>query len=109
MNRLPQLATISDLRNNHLGVFALLEKGPVVLVNRTQPQGILLYPDPQRAIPGVGGQARHPGKCYLPPAPGRAGHAKLEVTAVDHLVLARTLSLHHRHAARSALVGARPA
>jgi PHD/YefM family antitoxin component YafN of YafNO toxin-antitoxin module len=44
MNRLPQMATISDLRNNHLGVFALLDKGPVVLVNRTQPQGILLSP-----------------------------------------------------------------
>lgn len=45
MNRLPQLASVSDLRNNHLGVFALLAKGPVVLVNRTQPQGILLSPE----------------------------------------------------------------
>lgn len=45
MNRLPQLASVSDLRNNHLGVFALLEKGPVVLVNRTQPQGILISPE----------------------------------------------------------------
>lgn len=44
MNRLPQMASISDLRNNHLGVFALLATGPVVLVNRTQPQGILLSP-----------------------------------------------------------------
>ncbi|MEZ4860924.1 MAG: hypothetical protein R3C14_06435 [Caldilineaceae bacterium] len=38
------MASISDLRNNHLEVFARLEKGPVVLVNRTQPQGILLSP-----------------------------------------------------------------
>lgn len=44
MKRLPQMASISDLRNNHLEVFARLEKGPVVLVNRTQPQGILLSP-----------------------------------------------------------------
>ena len=44
MNRLPQFAGISDLRNKHLEVFAQLADGPVVLLNRTQPQGILLSP-----------------------------------------------------------------
>ncbi len=50
MNRLPQLASISDLRNNHLGVFAQLAEGPVVLLNRTQPQGILLSPEQWDAL-----------------------------------------------------------
>lgn len=44
MDRLPQLASISELRNNHLAVFAQLAEGPVVLLNRTEPQGILLSP-----------------------------------------------------------------
>lgn len=44
MNRLPQFASISELRNNHLAVFAQLTSGPVVLLNRTEPQGILLSP-----------------------------------------------------------------
>jgi PHD/YefM family antitoxin component YafN of YafNO toxin-antitoxin module len=44
MKRLPQFAGVSDLRNNHLAVFAQLADGPVVLLNRTQPQGILLSP-----------------------------------------------------------------
>ncbi len=44
MNRLPQFAGISELRNNHLAVFAQLVKGPVVLLNRTEPQGVLLSP-----------------------------------------------------------------
>ena len=44
MNRLPQFASVSELRNNHLAVFAQLSEGPVVLLNRTVPQGILLSP-----------------------------------------------------------------
>lgn len=44
MHKLPQMTSIAELRNNHLQVFARLEKGPVVINNRSQPVGVLLSP-----------------------------------------------------------------
>jgi len=44
MHKLPQMTSIAELRNNHLQVFALLEKGPVVINNRSQPVGVLVAP-----------------------------------------------------------------
>jgi len=44
MHKLPQMTSIAELRNNHLQVFALLEKGPVVINNRSQPVGVLVSP-----------------------------------------------------------------
>lgn len=44
MHKLPQMTSIAELRNNHLQVFALLEKGPVVINNRSQPVGVLISP-----------------------------------------------------------------
>lgn len=44
MSQLPQMASITGLRNDPLSVFARLETGPVVLVKHAQPQAILLSP-----------------------------------------------------------------
>jgi prevent-host-death family protein len=44
MNKLPQIANITDLRNSHLAVLAKLEKGPVVINSRSQPVGVLVSP-----------------------------------------------------------------
>lgn len=44
MDKVPTMTSIAELRNNHLQVFALLEKGPVVINNRSQPVGVLVSP-----------------------------------------------------------------
>lgn len=44
MNKLPQMANIADLRNNHLQVLVRLDKGPVVINSRSQPVGVLVQP-----------------------------------------------------------------
>ena len=44
MSKLPQMTSIAELRNNHLHVFSLLEHGPVVINNRSQPVGVLISP-----------------------------------------------------------------
>ena len=44
MNKLPQMVGIGELRNNHLEVLALLDKGPVVINSRSQPVGVLVHP-----------------------------------------------------------------
>ncbi|MFN8493878.1 MAG: type II toxin-antitoxin system prevent-host-death family antitoxin [Caldilineaceae bacterium] len=44
MHKLPQMTSIAELRNNHLRVFGLLEKGPVVINSRSQPVGVLVAP-----------------------------------------------------------------
>lgn len=44
MQKIPQMSSIADLRNNHLQVFAQLAQGPVVINNRSQPVGVLVDP-----------------------------------------------------------------
>jgi hypothetical protein len=39
MGHLPQMASITDLKQRHLEVLAMLENGPVVLASRNQPVG----------------------------------------------------------------------
>jgi prevent-host-death family protein len=50
MDKLPQVASISELRNKHLEVFKRLESGPVMLASRNQPQAVLVSPDQWDAI-----------------------------------------------------------
>lgn len=45
MQKVPQMTSIADLRNNHLHVFAQLANGPVVINNRSQPVGVLVDPE----------------------------------------------------------------
>jgi PHD/YefM family antitoxin component YafN of YafNO toxin-antitoxin module len=45
MNRIPQMASVSDLKNRHLEVLAKLEQGPVLLASRNQPTAVLLSPE----------------------------------------------------------------
>lgn len=45
MNQLPQMVPVSALKNKHLGVFRMAQKAPVVLINRSQPVGVLISPD----------------------------------------------------------------
>lgn len=44
MNKLPQMVGIGELRNNHLEVIGLLDKGPVVINSRSLPVGVLVHP-----------------------------------------------------------------
>jgi PHD/YefM family antitoxin component YafN of YafNO toxin-antitoxin module len=44
MYKLPQMTSIAELRNNHLHVFGLLAKGPVVINSRSLPVGVLVSP-----------------------------------------------------------------
>jgi len=44
MNTLPQMTSITDLKNRHLEVFAKLGMGPVVIAQRNQPAGVLVSP-----------------------------------------------------------------
>lgn len=50
MNTLPKMASISELRHNHLDVFAQLAGGPVVIANRNQPTAVLVSPEQWDAI-----------------------------------------------------------
>ena len=45
MERLPNMASISMLRNNYKGVFAQLTDGPVMIASRNQPAGVLISPE----------------------------------------------------------------
>lgn len=45
MQRLPQMVSVSDLKNRHLEVLAKLEHGPVVIASRNQPAAVLLSPE----------------------------------------------------------------
>lgn len=45
MNKLPQTATVADLRNNHLSVVARLENGPVVITSRGKIVAVVLSPE----------------------------------------------------------------
>lgn len=44
MNKLPQTASIADLRNSHRAVLEKLAKGPVVINSRSTPVGVLVSP-----------------------------------------------------------------
>ena len=44
MNKLPQTASIADLRNSHLAVLEKLVNGPVVINSRSTPVGVLISP-----------------------------------------------------------------
>jgi prevent-host-death family protein len=50
MNKLPQIASISDLRNKHLEILARLGQGPVILANRNEPVAVLISPTEWDAI-----------------------------------------------------------
>ena len=45
MNKLPQTASIADLRNHHLTVLKKLADGPVVINSRSAPVGVLVSPE----------------------------------------------------------------
>ncbi|MEZ4866105.1 MAG: type II toxin-antitoxin system prevent-host-death family antitoxin [Caldilineaceae bacterium] len=38
----PQIVPVSDLRMKHLEVFAMMDKGPVFLAQRSKPAGVLV-------------------------------------------------------------------
>lgn len=45
MQRLPQMVSVSDLKNRHLEVLSKLEQGPVVVASRNRPAAVLLSPE----------------------------------------------------------------
>ena len=45
MDRLPNMAAISTLRNDYKSVFSQLENGPVMIAARNQPAGVLVSPE----------------------------------------------------------------
>jgi len=42
MNPIPQIASISELQNDHLAIFNRLTVGPVILANRSEPQAVVV-------------------------------------------------------------------
>lgn len=50
MNRLPQLANVTELRNDYLALFAKLQNGPIVLAQRSKPAAVLVSPEQWDAI-----------------------------------------------------------
>jgi PHD/YefM family antitoxin component YafN of YafNO toxin-antitoxin module len=45
MNKMPQMASIADMRNDHLKVFAMLRNGPVLIASRSKPSAVILSPE----------------------------------------------------------------
>lgn len=45
MNRLPQMASVTDLRNDYLTLFAKLNDGPIILAQRSKPAAVLVSPE----------------------------------------------------------------
>jgi prevent-host-death family protein len=45
ISRIPQMVSVSDLKNHHLEVIAKLRQGPVLLASRNQPTAVLLSPE----------------------------------------------------------------
>lgn len=50
VNRLPQTAPISDMRNRQSDLLTMAEHGPVVLLSRSKPAAVLLSPELWDAI-----------------------------------------------------------
>lgn len=44
MNKLPQMASVADLKHRHLEVFARAAQGPVVVANRSKPAVVIVAP-----------------------------------------------------------------
>lgn len=44
MNKLPQMASVADIRNDHRKVFAMLDQGPVLISSRSKPVAVMLTP-----------------------------------------------------------------
>ena len=42
MIEVPQMATVAELRHNHLELFAKLAQGPVVIAQRSKPAAVLV-------------------------------------------------------------------
>ncbi len=42
MTEVPQMATVAELRHNHLEVFGKLAQGPVVIAQRSKPAAVLV-------------------------------------------------------------------
>ncbi len=42
MIAVPQMATVAELRHNHLELFSKLEQGPVVIAQRSKPAAVLV-------------------------------------------------------------------
>lgn len=45
MNRLPQMASVTELRNDYNTLFARLSAGPIVLAQRSKPAAVLVSPE----------------------------------------------------------------
>ncbi len=50
MNRLPQTATVSDIRHRHLEVMDKAKDGPVMLSSRGEPVAVIVSPQQWNAI-----------------------------------------------------------
>jgi prevent-host-death family protein len=42
MNNVPQIVPVTDLRLKHVQVFGMLDKGPVILAQRSRPAAVLV-------------------------------------------------------------------
>lgn len=44
MNRLPQMASVTDFRNNYVQLVEQLDNGPVILAQRSKPVAVVVSP-----------------------------------------------------------------
>jgi len=45
MNRVPQIASVTEFRNNHVAVLQKLGNGPVILAQHSQPVAVIVTPE----------------------------------------------------------------
>jgi PHD/YefM family antitoxin component YafN of YafNO toxin-antitoxin module len=45
MNKVPQMASVADIKHRHLDVFAMLKNGPVLVANRSKPAAVIVSPE----------------------------------------------------------------
>ncbi|MCB0071115.1 MAG: type II toxin-antitoxin system Phd/YefM family antitoxin [Caldilineaceae bacterium] len=50
MNPVPEMASVSELRNNYSNLFDRIEAGPLVIANRNQPVAVMVSPAQWNAL-----------------------------------------------------------
>lgn len=50
MNKLPQMASVADMRNRHLELFKKLDNGPVLIANRSKASAVIMSPETWNSI-----------------------------------------------------------
>lgn len=89
VQKLPQTAPISDMRNRQSELLRMTEEGPVILMSRSKPSAILLSPDYWDAIAELLQQSQQSDAAQIPPLAvqpqGSQGAVQNDEAAIDAL------------------------